>query len=153
MEFLTEFTVRSSRRGSSSSGVEKWRARPILLWVHRRSATSFDEMTDLSLELRAELAKHFGVFRTKIQTSHASPDGTTKHLIALEDGDVIETVLIPEEDRRTVCVSTQVGCPIKCVFCASGLNGPQAQPDVGRDRRAGALRQAGPGDETASRTW
>ncbi len=103
--------------------MERWRARPILLWVHRRNAASFDEMTDLSLELRAELAKHYSVTRTKIQSSHASPDGTVKHLIALEDGDVIETVLIPEEERRTVCVSTQVGCPVKCVFCASGLNG------------------------------
>jgi 23S rRNA (adenine2503-C2)-methyltransferase len=123
MEFLTEFTVQELEARLVELGVEKWRARPILLWVHRRAATSFEEMTDLSLELRAELAKHFAVYRTKIQSSHVSPDGTTKHLIGLEDGDVIETVLIPEEDRRTVCVSTQVGCPIKCVFCASGLNG------------------------------
>src|SRR5262245_46410867 len=123
MEFLTEFTVQELEARLVELGVEKWRARPILLWVHRRNATSFEEMTDLSIDLRAELAKQFGITRTKIQTSHASPDGTTKHLIALEDGDVIETVLIPEEDRRTVCVSTQVGCPIKCVFCASGLNG------------------------------
>jgi 23S rRNA (adenine2503-C2)-methyltransferase len=123
MEFLTDFTVQELEARLAELGVEKWRARPILLWVHRRNATSFESMTDLSLELRAELAKHFSVHRTTVRTSHTSPDGTTKHLIGLTDGDVIETVLIPEEDRRTVCVSTQVGCPVKCVFCASGLNG------------------------------
>jgi len=123
MDFLTDFTVQELEGRLAELGVEKWRARPILLWVHRRNATSFDEMTDLSLELREELKKHFSVYRTAVRSSHASPDGTTKHLIGLPDGDVIETVLIPEEDRRTVCVSTQVGCPVKCVFCASGLNG------------------------------
>ena len=90
MEFLTDFTVQEFEARLVELGVERWRARPILLWVHRRNAASFDEMTDLSLELRAELAKHFSVYRTKVQASHASPDGTTKHLVALEDGDVIE---------------------------------------------------------------
>ena len=123
MDSLTDFTVQELEARLAELGVEKWRARPILLWVHRRNATSFDEMTDLSIDLREELKKHFSVYRTVVRSSHASPDGTTKHLVGLPDGDVIETVLIPEEDRRTVCVSTQVGCPVKCVFCASGLNG------------------------------
>ena len=123
MEFLSEFSLAEFEEKLVSLGVERWRARPILLWLHRRNATSFDSMTDQSLELRAELVKHFGIGRTKVASSHQSPDGTTKFLIALEDGDVIETVLIPEEDRRTVCISTQVGCPVACVFCASGLNG------------------------------
>lgn len=123
MDFLTDFTVQELEARLSGLGVEKWRARPILLWVHRRNATTFDEMTDLSLELREELKKHFSVHRTQVKASHPSPDGTTKHLVGLLDGDVIETVLIPDEERRTVCVSTQVGCPVKCVFCASGLNG------------------------------
>ena len=123
MEFLTDLTVQEFEARLVELGVERWRARPILLWVHRRNAASFDEMTDLSLDLRVELAKHFAIYRTKIRSTHNSPDGTLKHLIALEDGDVIETVMIPEEERRTVCVSTQVGCPVKCVFCASGLNG------------------------------
>lgn len=104
-------------------GVEKWRARPILLWLHRRGAECFDAMTDLPLDLRAELPKHFKMGRTTIRHRHAAPDGTTKFLLGLEDGDVIEAVLIPEGDRRTVCISTQVGCPVKCVFCASGLQG------------------------------
>jgi 23S rRNA (adenine2503-C2)-methyltransferase len=123
MEFLSEFTLHELEERLVSLGVERWRARPILLWLHRRSAASIEAMTDLSLELRAELAKHFSVARTTVASTHASPDGTTKYLVALEDGDVIETVLIPDEDRRTVCISTQVGCPVACVFCASGLNG------------------------------
>jgi 23S rRNA (adenine2503-C2)-methyltransferase len=123
MEFLADLTLREFEERLIAIGVERWRARPILLWIHRRRDTSFDEMTDLSLDLRAELAKHFGVFCTNVRSSHPSPDGTVKQLIGLADGDVIETVLIPDEERRTICISTQVGCPVKCVFCASGLNG------------------------------
>jgi 23S rRNA (adenine2503-C2)-methyltransferase len=123
MDCLTDFTLSEFEEKLAALGVERWRARPILLWVHRRGATSFDQMTDQSLELRAELAKRFRLSRTEATHRHAAPDGTTKLLVKLDDGDVVETVLIPEEDRRTVCISTQVGCPIKCVFCASGLNG------------------------------
>jgi 23S rRNA (adenine2503-C2)-methyltransferase len=123
MDCLTDFTLSEFEEQLAALGVERWRARPILLWVHRRGAASFDQMTDQSLELRAELAKRFRLSRTEVTQRHAAPDGTTKLLVRLDDGDVVETVLIPEEERRTVCISTQVGCPIKCVFCASGLNG------------------------------
>jgi len=153
MESLTDFTVQEFEAKLVELGVEKWRARPILLWVHRRNAASFDEMTDLSLDLRAELAKHFSVYRTKIRSSHTSPDGTTKHLIGLEDGDVIETVLIPEEDRRTVCVSTQVGCPIKCVFCASGLNGLKRNLSSAEIVEQVLHVKRGMAPRSASRTW
>jgi 23S rRNA (adenine2503-C2)-methyltransferase len=91
--------------------------------LHRRDVRSFDEMTDVSKEDRAKLPENFRLLETEVKGKHESPDGTTKFLVGLTDGDVIETVLIPEGPRRTVCVSTQVGCPIKCVFCASGLNG------------------------------
>lgn len=123
MEFITDLSVKELEDRFEAVGVERWRAKPVLQWVHRRGAQSFEEMTDLSLELRAELPKHFGVYRTKVVETRPSPDGTIKYLVQLPDGDVIETVMIPEEGRRTVCVSTQVGCPIRCVFCASGLNG------------------------------
>ena len=104
-------------------GLERWRAKPILQWIHRRRADSFEAMTDLSKEDRALLAEKFRIFTSTIRERHESPDGTEKLLIALEDGNLIETVLIREGDRKTVCVSTQVGCPVKCVFCASGLDG------------------------------
>lgn len=123
METLTELTPSALEEKLAGLGVERWRARPILQWLYRRNAASFDAMTDLSLELRAELAKAFRLTRTEVREARTSPDGTTKFLVGLEDGDVIETVLIPEGDRRTVCISTQVGCPVRCVFCASGLQG------------------------------
>jgi 23S rRNA (adenine2503-C2)-methyltransferase len=123
MDVLSELTLSEFEERLASLGVERWRARPILLWLHRRQAASFEAMTDQSLELRARLAEHFLLTRTQVAQKHASPDGTTKYLLSLTDGDLIETVLIPEEDRRTICVSTQVGCPVKCVFCASGLGG------------------------------
>src|SRR5262245_39507502 len=104
-------------------GLERWRAKPILQWVDRRRAGSFEAMTDLSKEDRALLSERFRIFSSAVRERRQSPDGTEKLLLALEDGNLIETVLIREGDRRTVCVSTQVGCPVKCVFCASGLNG------------------------------
>jgi len=123
MDILSEFTLQELEERLVVLGVERWRARPILLWLHRRNAASFEAMTDLSLELRVELARHLKPLGTQVAGSHTSPDGTTKFLVELQDGDVIETVLIPDLDRRTVCISTQVGCPVACVFCASGLAG------------------------------
>lgn len=123
MDTLTELTLAELEERLAGLGVEKWRARPILQWLYRRRAAGFEAMTDLSLELRAELPRHFRLTRTEVQEARTSPDGTTKLLVALEEGDVIETVIIPDGARRTVCVSTQVGCPIRCVFCASGLQG------------------------------
>ncbi len=123
VEFLAGLTLSEFEERCVADGLERWRARPILLWIHRRSAVSFDEMTDLSKETRAALATKYRTYSTTIRERHTSPDGTTKLLIGLEDGDVVETVLIPEGERRTICISTQVGCPVRCVFCASGLNG------------------------------
>ncbi len=123
MDTLSGMTVAELEDKLVAAGVEKWRAKPLLSWLHRRDAKSFDDMTDLSKEDRARLPELFRLTETSVQGKHESPDGTTKFLIGLLDGDVIEAVLIPEGGRRTVCISTQVGCPIKCVFCASGLNG------------------------------
>jgi 23S rRNA (adenine2503-C2)-methyltransferase len=120
---VTNHTLPEFEAVLDTFGLERWRARPILEWVHRRRAGTFEEMTDLSKEDRARLAERFRIFTSTVRERHESPDGTVKLLLALEDGNLIETVLIREGDRRTVCVSTQVGCPVKCVFCASGLNG------------------------------
>ncbi len=123
MQALSDLALQEFEEALAARGVEKWRARPILLWLHRRGAVSFDAMTDQSLELRAALSKEFSLFRTEVRERRTAADGTTKLLVGLEDGDAVETVLIPEDDRRTVCVSTQVGCPVGCVFCASGIGG------------------------------
>jgi len=120
---LSDMTLPELEEALEARGAEKWRARPILLWLHRRGAVSYDGMTDQSLELRAELSRELPLTRTAVLEHRTAPDGTAKFLVGLDDGDAVEAVLIPEDDRRTVCVSTQVGCPVGCVFCASGLGG------------------------------
>jgi 23S rRNA (adenine2503-C2)-methyltransferase len=87
-------------------------------------ATTFEEMSDLPKELRAELAANFAVFSTRVEKHLFAPsDDTHKLVLRLSDGGLIECVLIQDDGRATACVSTQVGCGMGCVFCASGLNG------------------------------
>jgi 23S rRNA (adenine2503-C2)-methyltransferase len=99
------------------------RARQIRSWLIAKRATSFEQMTDLPLTLRQALADEFLPLATGIDRHLKSVDGTHKLLLRLHDGQVIECVLLQEEDRRTVCISTQVGCGMGCVFCASGIGG------------------------------
>src|SRR5439155_24996080 len=86
-------------------------------------AESFDAMTDLPKDLRAELAASFAVFSTRVERHLAARDGTHKLVLRLADDRMIECVLIQDDGRATACVSTQVGCGMGCGFCASGLNG------------------------------
>jgi 23S rRNA (adenine2503-C2)-methyltransferase len=92
-------------------------------WLFTGRATSFATMTDLPAALRDELEGSFSLFGTTCVKKSAAADGTCKLLLRLQDGNLIECVLIPDVDRRTACVSTQVGCGMGCVFCASGLDG------------------------------
>jgi 23S rRNA (adenine2503-C2)-methyltransferase len=92
-------------------------------WLLVGRAASFDTMTDLPLALRAELAQSFRPFSTTVERTLISIDGTHKLLLRAADGHRFETVLLQEANRRTVCISTQVGCGMGCVFCASGLEG------------------------------
>jgi 23S rRNA (adenine2503-C2)-methyltransferase len=94
-------------------------------------AVTFEEMSDLPKTLRAELAEAFDVFSTRVERHLTASDGTHKLLLRLADGGVIECVLIQDEGRATACVSTQVGCGMGCVFCASGLNGVVRNLTVG----------------------
>jgi 23S rRNA (adenine2503-C2)-methyltransferase len=126
-----------------SLGEKKYRAAQLFSWMYARAATSFDEMTDISKEFRTVLASCARIDSTEVARKSTSPtDGTTKFLFRLNDGLMIESVLIPsgdpespdEEDddaqddtapgkRLTLCVSTQVGCPLDCKFCATGTMG------------------------------
>lgn len=99
------------------------RARQLRRWVVAGRAESFDRMTDLPRNLRRALAEDFEPLSTCIAHHAKSPDATHKLLLQLTDGQNIECVLIQENNRRTACISTQVGCGMACVFCASGLNG------------------------------
>jgi 23S rRNA (adenine2503-C2)-methyltransferase len=108
-----------------------YRARQIIDWIYQKRATSFEAMTDLPQQLRARLAEKFCFDNLETVRVFGSHDTTQKFLFRLGDGNLIESVLIPaspalygeKSDRRTICVSTQVGCAYGCKFCASGLEG------------------------------
>jgi len=108
-----------------------YRAGQIMNWFYEKRASGFEEMSDLPQALRARLAEHFSVSKLHVVRVLGSHDTTLKFLFRLSDGNLIESVLIPaspalygqKSDRRTACVSTQVGCAYGCKFCASGLDG------------------------------
>jgi 23S rRNA (adenine2503-C2)-methyltransferase len=104
-------------------GQPSMRARQLRRWIVQGRAESFEQMSDLPRELRAELTQEFTPFGTAVARHLAAPDGTHKLLIRLHDSQLIECVLIQEDTRRTACISTQVGCGMGCVFCASGIDG------------------------------
>ncbi len=104
-------------------GHPPFHARQILRWVFQHRAERFDQMSDLPKTLREQLDAEWTVFATSLAHHHVSPDGTDKLLLECTDGRRVECVLMAEDDRRTVCISTQVGCGMGCVFCASGLKG------------------------------
>jgi len=89
-------------------------------WLYNKGSKSIDEMTTLSLDLRRELEDHFDLSRPKISEDQISKDGTRKWLLKFKDGSEVETVFIPDNDRGTLCVSSQVGCTLNCTFCHTG---------------------------------
>jgi 23S rRNA (adenine2503-C2)-methyltransferase len=104
-------------------GQGTYRAKQIRHWLFSRRAGDFQEMTDLGQALRGELAEEFTLWTTSVVRHTKADDGTEKLLLGLADGGQIECVLLRDEVRRTICISTQVGCGMGCVFCASGLDG------------------------------
>src|SRR5690242_9538897 len=104
-------------------GQPPMRARQVRRWLVNGRAESFDQMTDLPRGLREALTAEFLPLGTRVAHHAAAADGTHKLLLRLPDDNVIECVLIQDAGRYTACVSTQVGCGMGCVFCASGLNG------------------------------
>lgn len=101
-------------------GAEPFRARQLWHWIYRRGATDFTTMTSLSKPFRDKLAARYVLQRPAISRAIASVDGTRKWLLRFADGEEIETVHIPEDDRGTLCVSSQVGCTLTCSFCHTG---------------------------------
>ena len=99
---------------------EKFRSKQLWHWLYFRGETDFDKMTTVSKGLRKKLKDHFIVQRPKIKSHQISKDGTQKWLLELNDNNLIETVFIPEENRGTLCVSSQVGCTLNCKFCFTG---------------------------------
>lgn len=104
-------------------GARRFTPGQVRRWVFERGATSFEAMTDLSKGLRAALEQGYRVRSARLERVHPSADGTEGLLSRLDDGRLIESVLIPDGERTTLCISSQVGCAVACVFCASGLDG------------------------------
>jgi len=104
-------------------GEKPFRGRQLLRWIHRRGASDFEAMSDLARSLRARLAQTAGVQALPVISDSTSADGTRKWLLDVGHGNAIETVFIPEEDRGTLCVSSQAGCAMNCLFCSTGRQG------------------------------
>jgi len=113
-----------------AEGVARFRAGQILRWVYGRGVREFADMSDLSRDLRAQLGSRWRTRSLTCAETHTSVDGTEKLVLTTEDGARLESVIIPEEDRRTLCVSSQVGCSLDCTFCATARLG------FGRNLRA-----------------
>lgn len=115
LEALTTFV--------ESLGEKPFRARQLFRWIHQRGAVSFDEMTDLSRALRATLSERAVIRRLEKDLEQRSTDGTIKYRWRTHDGRLIESVYMPSPERKTLCVSTQVGCAMGCRFCATATLG------------------------------
>ena len=114
-------------------GKERYRARQIMRWLYRHGASSLEEMTDLAKELRAELGRTARISSLEPLEVERSRDGTRKYLFGLQDGNQVESVLIPDDGRLTLCISTQAGCAMGCRFCLTSLGG------FARDLTAGEI--------------
>ena len=104
-------------------GTPAYRARQVHSWLYRKRARSLESMSDLAKPLREALSARFDLRWPEVAERAHSRDGTIKYLFRLDDGASIEAVFIPEERRRTLCFSTQAGCPLKCAFCLTGVGG------------------------------
>ena len=104
-------------------GKERYRARQLFRWIYQKHVDDFAAMTDLSKELRGILVASCRISGFSAERVETSADGTEKYLFRLEDGEAVESVLIPDEGRRTLCISSQAGCALRCAFCATGRLG------------------------------
>ena len=120
---LLEFDLEQLSQYCESLGEKRFRATQLFRWIHQRGANSFDQMTDLAKSLRILLESHCTITPLKVLSRQNSKDGTIKWLFDVGAGDAVETVFIPEEDRGTLCISSQAGCAVGCVFCSTGHQG------------------------------
>ncbi len=104
-------------------GEKPFRAKQLQRWIHQYGASQFDSMTDLAKSLREKLATRAEIVAPKAISDHTSTDGTRKWLVDVGQGNAVETVFIPEENRGTLCISTQAGCAVNCRFCSTGKQG------------------------------
>lgn len=120
---LKDYALPALRDLCVSRGWPAYRGDQIATWLYKNDVNSLEEMTNLPAELRSVLAADFELSSLEVVMTQRSTDGTAKLLLRAMDGAQIEAVLIPEERRQTLCISTQVGCPLTCSFCATGALG------------------------------
>jgi 23S rRNA (adenine2503-C2)-methyltransferase len=120
---LLNFDRHTMREYFATCGEKPFRADQILKWIHQYGLQDFDQMTNLSKKLRTYLNEHAVILPPKIIKTQKSHDQVIKWLLELEDKNHIEMVFIPEKTRGTLCISSQVGCPLKCGFCCTGQLG------------------------------
>ncbi len=120
---IKEFTRQGLETFFETKGIRSFRAGQIFKWIYLRQADTFDEMTDLSKDMREMLKKNFSIPRLELENSERSIDGTEKLLFRLIDGRHVESVLIPEKNHYTLCISSQVGCAQGCRFCLTAKGG------------------------------
>jgi 23S rRNA (adenine2503-C2)-methyltransferase len=120
---LLDFDAAQLAAYVESLGEKPFRARQFLRWINRRGAREFDAMSDLAKSLRTKLSQHAHIGWPGVLSDVIAADGTRKWLLDVGLGNAIEAVFIPEEDRGTLCISTQAGCAVKCVFCSTGRQG------------------------------
>jgi 23S rRNA (adenine2503-C2)-methyltransferase len=129
MRSLIGYAQTELERLAETLGEPHFRGRQIAHWMYQRAAASFDEMTDLPKALRARLSESYEVRAGRIAGRLDGADGTVKLALLLSEDSVVECVLIPGHRRATICVSTQVGCPVGCAFCATGRGGLERNLD------------------------
>ena len=120
---LLDYDLPALTEHFAQMGEKPFRARQVMRWIHQGGAENFDEMTDLAKSLRAKLNEKAIVGIPALMTSQESRDGTRKWLLDVGTGNGVETVFIPETDRGTLCISSQVGCALECTFCSTGRQG------------------------------
>lgn len=123
MDPVTGYSLNDLRKTVENLGGKKYAARQIWNWIYRKSVYDFEKMTDISAELREDLKNNHDFDKILVEETSTSSDGCVKLLLKLSDGCLVECVIIPEKERITLCVSSQVGCRFKCSFCATGRLG------------------------------
>jgi 23S rRNA (adenine2503-C2)-methyltransferase len=150
---MTEIQIKQDIRKLDINQIKNWmadrgekafRAKQIYEWIWKKSASSFDEMTNLSLATRQLMNEHFVIHSLDVAKQQQSNDGTVKSAFKLFDGNLVEGVLIPASDRMTACVSSQVGCSLTCKFCATGYMDRKRNLEAGEiyDQVVAIARQA-----------
>ncbi len=117
---IKNFSLPELEQFLAGQGKERFRATQVFKWLYQRDARSFAEMTNLSKDLRQELEATAFISNLVPETVEVGDDGTRKYLFTLDDGEAVESVLIPDEGRNTLCISSQVGCAMACEFCLTG---------------------------------